>query len=202
LLKIFRIFSSLDVFVAVIIEKIVFLNDWKGLTMKKGEISKSDAVDLLAAVGIKTAGNWSTSKLTEEIRKIGYEYDIPEVGKRLESVINLILDSETEDIVVVDDKKEVQSSEDKEMKEKKKKIVKKVEKKTRFQENSIDFVTLSFLKEKPISLDALVVKLMKRFPNSDEDTMKRMTSRRLGGHLQKKFDVTIEKNEKGLYFVS
>lgn len=196
-------------FVAVIIEKIVFLNDWKGLTMEKGEISKSDAVDLLAAVGIKTAGNWSTSKLTEEIRKIGYEYDIPEVGKRLESVINLILDSETEDIVVVDDKKEVQSSEDKEMKEKKKKIVKeesvkskKVEKKTRFQENSIDFVTLSFLKEKPISLDALVVKLMKRFPNSDEDTMKRMTSRRLGGHLQKKFGVTIEKNEKGLYFVS
>lgn len=103
------------------------------------------------------------------------------------------------------DKKSKKSKEAKtEKKEKSKKDVKEkpAKKETaKKDEKTVDDYTLELITSKPMTMETIIEKVIKMFPDKDADVIKKTTYRRLHGHLQKKFGVTINKSEKGAYSV-
>jgi len=181
------------------------------------QIPKSQAVALLVSLGIKIAKKWDCAKLTERINEIEELPDEPFDSDELDELADKLM--ECDEAVVIPDKGDEPEEEDieddeleEEVEEKPKKKAKKEKPKKEKKEKpakpkkergpSIDQVTLDLLKAKPMKEETLVAAIVKKFPDNDPEALARTTKRRLHGHLQAKFGVKIEQNDKGVYKVA
>ena len=221
------------------------------------EVSKSQAIALLVALGFKTAKRMNCEKLTEKLNAIeevpGEPMETEELDELIDKLMNVdeaivVEDAEENDDDAEEEAEAEQDDEDaeddddedaeddddedaetedsdddeEEVKPKKGKKDKKAkeedkpkpkpktktkikeqskERKTRTKGKSMDSVTMDLLKKKPITMEVLVKAVAKEFPEADEEVLTRTTKRRVTGHLQKKYNVTITKSKKGAYSI-
>ena len=216
------------------------------------EVSKSQAIALLVALGFKTAKRMNCKKLTEKLNAIeevpGEPMETEELDALIDELMNvdeaIVIEDEeeidediedvdtfdedsdneedTEDVDDDEDTEDADDEEEEEVKPKKGKKDKKAkeedkpkpkpktktkikeqskERKTRTKGKSMDSVTMDLLKKKPITMEVLVKAVAKEFPEADEEVLTRITKRRVTGHLQKKYNVTITKSKKGAYSI-
>ena len=110
-------------------------------------------------------------------------------------------DEEEEDVKPKKGKKDKKTKKEDKPKTKKKIVEKSKERKTRVKGKSRDSVTMELLQKKPHTIEALVKAVAKEFPEDEEEKLTRITKRRVTGHLQKKYNVTITKSKKGAYSI-
>lgn len=192
------------------------------------EVPKSKVVALFKALGFKLADKWDCDTLTKKINSLDEVPDEPFETEGLDELVDQLQDAESvlvveddeelsdetteveddveaEDDDIEDEKPAKKSKEAKtEKKEKPKKDVKEkpAKKETaKKDEKTVDDYTLELITSKPMTMETIVEKVTRMFPDKDADVIKKTTYRRLHGHLQKKFGVTINKSEKGAYSV-
>ena len=201
----------------------------KKTSKKKGtvlitSITKAEATALYQAFGFKSAVNWSAGKMQKKLQNLDKMIEGIELTPGMQKHVDTILRSQAagKTIEVIDkanataDKKAQKEVDDASKREgdrkaEKKSKTSKKSKKTEPKEKkakgpkekktTIDSATISLLKKKPISFEALCKELGEQFAKNKE-SLERTTKTRLHGYIEKKHGLKVKKTEKGLYFIN
>lgn len=179
------------------------------------QVTKSAAVALFEALGVKTAGKWNNARLAGKISKLnemeteGAELD-GEKGELLTGILSSL--ENEEEVELIDDGeaaekpkkkgKKADADDDDDAVPVKKKAPKKAggKKGPGVISSIAEFLNKTSAK-KPLSKDEIVEKLVERFPDRSAESMASTVTIQLGGRLKKEKGLNINKNDKG-YFIA